>query len=138
GPLVRAHVHRVAPALQARLVHVLDHKRVLRIGGKHERPVDVRIIAMTSEDLAAAVAAGRFRRDLYDRLNAASVALPPLRCRRRDIAVLAQQFLAAARHDDGGAPIEISQAALTQLCAHSWAGNVRELQHALPYAAPPA
>ena len=133
GTLVLDHVHQLAPAIQARLVHVLDHKRVLRIGGKHERPVDVRIIAVTSEDLAAAVAAGRFRRDLYDRLNAASVALPPLRARRRDIAVLAQQFLAAARLLD--APVAISPAALAQLTAHAWPGNVRELEHAMAYAA---
>jgi len=133
GTLVLDHVHQLAPAVQARLVHVLDHKRVLRIGGKHERPVDVRIIAMTSEDLAAAVAAGRFRRDLYDRLNAASVALPPLRARRRDIAVLAQQFLTAARLHD--APVAISPAALAQLTAHAWPGNVRELEHAMAYAA---
>ncbi len=133
GTLVLDHVHQLAPAVQARLVHVLDHKRVLRIGGKHERPVDVRIIAMTSEDLAAAVAAGRFRRDLYDRLNAASVALPPLRARRRDIAVLAQQFLTVARLHD--APVAISPAALAQLTAHAWPGNVRELEHAMAYAA---
>ena len=133
GTLVLDHVHQLAPAIQARLVHVLDHKRVLRIGGKHERPVDVRIVAMTSEDLAAAVAAGRFRRDLYDRLNAASVALPPLRARRRDIAVLAQQFLAAARLHD--APVAISPAALAQLTTHAWPGNVRELEHAMAYAA---
>jgi two-component system response regulator AtoC len=133
GTLVLDHVHQLAPAVQAKLVQVLDHKRVLRIGGKHERAVDVRIIAMTSEDLAAAVAAGRFRRDLYDRLNAASVALPPLRARRRDIAVLAQQFLAAARLHD--APVAISPAALAQLAAHAWPGNVRELEHAMAYAA---
>jgi DNA-binding NtrC family response regulator len=133
GTLVLDHVHQLAPAVQARLVHVLDHKRVLRIGGKHERPVDVRIIATTSEDLAAAVAAGRFRRDLYDRLNAASVVLPPLRTRRRDIAVLAQQFLAAARLHD--APVAISPTALAQLTAHAWPGNVRELEHAMAYAA---
>jgi two-component system response regulator AtoC len=134
GTLVLDHVHHLAPAVQARLVHVLDHKRVLRIGGKHERPVDVRIIATTSEDLAAAVAAGRFRRDLYDRLNAASVALPPLRARRRDIAALAQQFLAAARLHEGG-PVAISAAAHAQLTAHAWPGNVRELEHAMAYAA---
>jgi DNA-binding NtrC family response regulator len=134
GTLVLDQVHQLSPAVQARLVHVLDHKRMLRIGGKHERPVDVRVIATTSEDLAAAVAAGRFRRDLYDRLNAASVALPPLRARRREIAVLAQQFLAAARLHDGG-PTAISAAALAQLTAHAWPGNVRELEHAMAYAA---
>ena len=134
GTLVLDQVHELSAAVQARLVHALAHRRVLRIGGKHERPVDVRMIATTSEDLAAAVAAGRFRRDLYDRLNAASVALPPLRARRREIAVLAHQFLAAARSGDG-APVAISADALTQLAAHPWPGNVRELEHAMAYAA---
>lgn len=135
GTLVLDQVHQLSPAVQARLVHVLDHRRVLRIGGKHERPVDVRIIATAGDDLASAVAAGSFRRDLYDRLNAASVALPPLRARRRDIAVLAQQFLTAARLRDDGAPVAISPAALAQLTAHAWTGNVRELEHAMAYAA---
>jgi len=135
GTLVLDQVHQLSPALQARLLHVLDHRRVLRIGGKHERSVDVRIVATTSDDLAAAVAAGRFRRDLYDRLNAASVTLPPLRARRREIAILAQQFLAAARLRDDAAPVALSPAALTQLAAHSWTGNIRELEHAMAYAA---
>ncbi|HEX3761699.1 MAG TPA: sigma 54-interacting transcriptional regulator [Kofleriaceae bacterium] len=134
GTLVLDQVHHLSAAVQARLVHALDHRRVLRIGGKHERPIDVRIIAATSEDLAAAVAAGRFRRDLYDRLNAASIALPPLRARRREIAVLAQQFLAAAWSGEG-APVAISAAAQAQLTAHPWPGNVRELEHAMAYAA---
>jgi two-component system, NtrC family, response regulator AtoC len=135
GTLVLDQVHQLSPALQARLLHVLDHRRVLRIGGKHERSVDVRIIATTSDDLAAAVAAGRFRRDLYDRLNAASVTLPPLRARRREIAILAQQFLTAARVRDEASPVALSATALSQLAAHSWTGNIRELEHAMAYAA---
>ena len=135
GTLVLDEVHQLSAAVQARLVHVLDHRRVLRIGGKHERAVDVRIIATTSDDLASAVAAGRFRRDLFDRLNAGSVVLPPLRARRREIALLAQQFLAAARSDDAGGPGSISPAALAELAAHPWPGNVRELGHAMAYAA---
>jgi DNA-binding NtrC family response regulator len=135
GTLVLDQVHQLSPVIQGRLVHALDHRRVLRVGGKHERSVDVRIVATTSDDLAAAVAAGRFRRDLYDRLNAASVALPPLRARRRDIAVLAQQFLAQARQRDEAAPIAIGAAALAALTAHAWPGNVRELEHAMAYAA---
>jgi len=135
GTLVLDQVHQLSQAVQARLLHVLDHRRVLRIGGKHERTVDVRIIATTSEDLAAAVAAGRFRRDLYDRLNAASVTLPPLRARRREIAILAQQFLAAARLRDDAAPVALGPAALAELTQHSWTGNIRELEHAMAYAA---
>jgi DNA-binding NtrC family response regulator len=135
GTLVLEEVHQLSAAVQARLVHVLDHRRVLRIGGKHERAVDVRIIATTSDDLASAVAAGRFRRDLFDRLNAGSVVLPPLRARRREIALLAQQFLGAARSDDAGGPGSIGPAALAELAAHPWPGNVRELGHAMAYAA---
>lgn len=135
GTLVLDQVHQLSAAVQARLLHVLDHRRVLRIGGKHERTVDVRIIATTSDDLAAAVASGRFRRDLYDRLNAASVTMPPLRARRREIAILAQQFLAAARQRDEAAPVALSAAALSALAGHSWTGNIRELEHAMAYAA---
>src|SRR5213078_4250654 len=96
GTLVLDQVHQLSASAQARLLGALEHRRVLRLGGKHERNIDIRIIATTSGDLAAAVAAGRFRRDLYDRLSAASVTLPPLRARRREIALLAQQFLAVA------------------------------------------
>ena len=133
GTLVLDQVHLLSAAAQARLLQALEHRRVLRLGGKHERTIDIRIIATTSGDLAAAVTAGRFRRDLYDRLNAASVTLPPLRARRREIALLAQQFLALARGDN--APIAISTAALAQLAGHAWTGNIRELEHAMAYAA---
>jgi DNA-binding NtrC family response regulator len=135
GTLVLDQVHQLSASVQARLVHVLDHRRVLRIGGKHERTVDVRIIATTSEDLAYAVAAGRFRRDLYDRLNAASIVVPALRTRRREIAVLAQHFLNRARMRDDSAPVALGPAALAELAQHGWAGNVRELEHAMAYAA---
>jgi two-component system response regulator AtoC len=135
GTLVLDQVHELSASAQARLLQALEHRRVLRLGGKHERTIDLRIIATTSSDLAAAVAAGRFRRDLYDRLCAASVTLPPLRARRREIALLAQQFLAAVRSHDAGQAIGLSPAALVQLAAHSWTGNVRELEHAMAYAA---
>lgn len=135
GTLVLDQVHLLSPAVQARLVHALDHRKVTRIGGKHERTIDVRIIATTSEDLCAAVSAGRFRRDLYDRLSAASITLPPLRTRHREIPLLARQFLAAIRCSEEASPIAISAAALALLTAHDWVGNIRELEHAMAYAA---
>lgn len=135
GTLVIDQVHQLPVAPQARLLHLIEQRRVLRLGGKHERAVDVRIVATTDSDLAAAVAAGRFRRDLYDRLSAASVALPPLRARRPEIPVLAQHFLARARGHDDGAPVAIGPAALARLAAHPWTGNVRELEHTMAYAA---
>ncbi len=135
GTLILDQVHHLSAAVQARLVHVLDHHKVTRIGGKHERTVDVRIIATTSDDLGAATSAGRFRRDLYDRLSAASVTIPALRTRHREIPLLAQQFLAAARCSEGAAPVAISADALALLTSHGWTGNIRELEHAMAYAA---
>lgn len=135
GTLVLEQVHQLAAPTQARLLQVIEHRRMLRLGGRHERTVDVRIIATTSCDLSAAVAAGRFRRDLYDQLSAASVTLPPLRARRPEIAALAQHFLARARRHDAGPAVAISPAALAQLTAHRWTGNVRELEHTMAYAA---
>ena len=135
GTLVLDQVHRLSPATQARLLHLIEHRKMLRIGGKHERTVDVRVIATTTADLGAAVAAGQFRRDLHDRLSAASVTLPPLRARRQEIAILAQHFLAAARSFEDGELVVVGPAALAQLTAHPWTGNVRELEHAMAYAA---
>jgi two-component system response regulator AtoC len=135
GTLVLEQVHQLSAPTQARLLQLIERRRMLRLGGKHERTVDVRIIATTSCDLAAAVAAGRFRRDLYDRLSATSVTMPPLRARRPEIAALAQHFLALARRHDAGAAVVIGPAALAQLAAHRWPGNVRELEHTMAYAA---
>jgi DNA-binding NtrC family response regulator len=135
GTLVLDQVHRLPAATQARLLHLVEQGRVLRLGGKHERTVDVRIIATTDSDLVAAIAAERFRRDLYDRLSAASVSLPPLRARQPEIPALAQHFLTQARRHDDGAPVAIGPAAMAQLAAHPWTGNVRELEHTMAYAA---
>jgi DNA-binding NtrC family response regulator len=135
GTLVLDQIHRLSLATQARLLHLIEQRRVLRLGGKHERTVDVRIIATTSSDLAAEVTAGRFRRDLHDRLSATSVTLPPLRERRQEIPILAQHFLTGSRDQGAGEPIAIGPAALAQLTAHPWTGNVRELEHTMAYAA---
>lgn len=135
GTLVLDQVDELPVETQTRLLHLLACGRVVRIGGRHERAVDVRIVATTRSDLASAVAAGRFRRDLHDRLRAGSVTLPPLRARGPEIAILAQHFLAAARSHDAGAPAAIGPAALARLAAQRWAGNVRELEHTMAYAA---
>lgn len=110
-------------ALQAKLLRVLETREVTPVGGRGVR-IDVRIICATHRDLAAEVAAGRFREDLYFRLNVVPVHLPPLRERLADILPLAEHFLAPF-----GKRLDAQAAA--RLLAHSWPGNVRELRNAM-------
>jgi len=135
GTLILDDVDRLSPTVQARLLRVLDDRRMTRLGGTLERTVDVRIISSTRHDLAAEVAAGRFREDLRFRLSGATLVLPPLRLRTREVPILAHHFLAAARGRTGDEPVAISPAALARLVAHPWPGNLRELDHAMTYAA---
>jgi transcriptional regulator with PAS, ATPase and Fis domain len=116
--------------LQSRLLRVLDERMVRRVGGSQPIPVDVRVVAATNRDLQAMVAEKRFRRDLYFRIAAAVINLPPLRERQEDIAELARQLLV----DLGRPEVTITQAAVDALCAHAWPGNVRELKNAIAYA----
>lgn len=114
-------------SIQAKLLRLLQEKQIERLGGRNPIPVDVRIIAATNRDLEAAVAKGRFREDLYYRLNVVTLQLPPLRERREDIPHLARHFIRRlCREMDCPAP-ELSDNALKRLEQHNWPGNVREL-----------
>jgi DNA-binding NtrC family response regulator len=117
--------------LQPRLLRGLESRKVRRVGGRHEVPVDLRIVAATNRDLRADVHAGVFREDLYFRIAVAVVHVPPLRDRVEDIPDLCRELLC----DLGRASLEISEDALALLCAHPWPGNVRELKNALLCAA---
>jgi transcriptional regulator with PAS, ATPase and Fis domain len=117
--------------LQPRLLRVLEARSVRRVGGTKDRPLDVRIICATHRDLRAAVAAGQFRQDLYFRLAAAVVAVPPLRDRLEDLPLLASSLL----EDLGYGHLKINERLLKALRAHTWPGNVRELKNALACAA---
>jgi two-component system, NtrC family, response regulator AtoC len=117
--------------LQPRLLRVLEGRRVRRVGGTKDRPLDVRIICATHRNLRAGLAAGRFRQDLYFRLAAAVVAMPPLRDRLDDLPLLAQSLL----DDLGYGHLKVGEPTLKALRAHSWPGNVRELKNALACAA---
>ncbi len=107
--------------LQPRLLRALEQREVRRVGGSLELPVDVRVIAATNRDLAAEVAAGRFRQDLYFRVTAAVVGVPPLRARPEDLPILVEHML------EGRA--KPTPAAMSALAAYDWPGNVRELRN---------
>jgi two-component system, NtrC family, response regulator AtoC len=121
--------------LQPKLLRVLETKRALRVGATRERELDVRVVAATNRNLAEEVARGRFRADLLYRLNAATVVLPPLRNRPREIAVLARTFLADACRALGLPLKSFASAGLPILAAHAWPGNVRELKNVVEFLA---
>ncbi len=128
-------VASLSPASQAKLLRVIETKKFTRVGDVRERTSDVRIVAAANQDLRAEVQAGRFREDLYFRLSAATVWLPPLRDRRTEISILSARFLgdacARAKRDTLG----LSEDAMRALSAHDWPGNVRELKNAMDYLA---
>jgi transcriptional regulator with GAF, ATPase, and Fis domain len=117
--------------LQPKLLRVLQAKEIRPVGSDKTAPIDVRVVAGTNRDLAAEVAAGRFREDLLYRLRVIEIAVPPLRNRKKDIVELAECFLAAIAEQKGGAPRHLSADAVEALLSHDWPGNVRELEHAM-------
>jgi DNA-binding NtrC family response regulator len=121
----------VSPALQAKLLRVLQEQQVRPVGGTDWKTVDVRVVAATNRDLAAAVSAGRFREDLFYRLKVVTLELPPLRERREDIPLLVDHLVRLAARAAGKAVTGVSEAALALLQAYHWPGNVRELAHVL-------
>ena len=128
-------IGELSPTTQAKLLRVLETQRFTRIGDVRERTVDVRVVAATHRDLRAEVAAGRFRQDLYFRLSGATLQLPPLRERPRELALLAAAFLDEACARGRRSAMRITEGALRALRAHDWPGNVRELRNLMKYLA---
>ena len=128
-------IGELAPAIQAKLLRVLETHRVTRVGDVREREVDVRIVAATNRDLEADVVTGRFRRDLFFRLSAATLYLPPLRQRPHELPLLATAFLDEACRHNGRSIMRISDGAMSVMLAHSWPGNIRELKNLMQYVA---
>jgi len=121
-------------ALQAKLLRVLEEKVFESVGSDLPQAADFRIIVATHRDLKELSRQGRFRTDLFYRLNVFPLTLPPLRQRRADIPGLVDHFLDAFRHDQGKTPAGLSNAAIDLLMRHDWPGNVRELRNCLEYA----
>jgi DNA-binding NtrC family response regulator len=116
--------------LQAKLLRALQEKEIRPVGATHRVPINVRILAATNRDLATMVEQGRFRKDLFYRLNVVSLRIPPLRNRRDDIPLLVAHFLERMKKN-GGQPRMLSDAALRTMMEYSWPGNVRELENSV-------
>ena len=129
GTLFLDEVGELPLQAQAALLRVLQEKRVTRVGGAEEISVDVRVVAATHRDLEAMVEGGSFRQDLYYRLNAVVIDVPPLRERVEEIEGLARLFQREVRAEWGEGPRELSAQALSHLRAYRWPGNIRELRN---------
>ena len=131
GTLFLDEIGDVSPAMQMKLLRVLQEQQVRPVGGTQWRRIDVRVIAATNRDLQAAVNAGRFREDLYYRVNVFSIRLPPLRDRREDVPLLVEHLIRRSARESGKRVTGMSQEALELLRAYDWPGNVRELAHVI-------
>jgi DNA-binding NtrC family response regulator len=131
GTLLLDEIAEISPDLQAKLLRVLQERRLTRVGGSEERAIDVRVVAATNRDLRREVAEGRFREDLYFRLAVIPIHIPPLRERRDDILPLARHFLQRLCDQLERDVREWSDEVEAALVAHSWPGNVRELENTI-------
>ena len=129
GTLFLDEIGEINQTVQIKILRVLQERRFERVGGEETVEVDVRIVAATNRDLAKEVAEGRFREDLYYRLNVVNIPVPPLRERRDDIPLLAMAFLREFAEENGKAVEGLDARARQALYAHSWPGNVRELRN---------
>jgi transcriptional regulator with PAS, ATPase and Fis domain len=131
GTIFLDEIENTTPDLQAKLLRILEDGRVRPVGGTKPAHVDVRVVAASNRPLAQEVAAGRFRADLFYRLNTFPVRVPPLRERVEDILPLAEHFLMAANAKLGQRAPGFTEEARRALCAHAWPGNIRELRNAI-------
>lgn len=131
GTLFLDEIGELPPAIQSKLLRVLEEKRFDRVGGTVPVEVDVRIVTATNRDLRAAIASKAFREDLYFRIAAVPLTIPPLRERGNDALLLAQHFLDHYRREFNKPALELTDDARAALLAYHWPGNVRELQNAI-------
>jgi DNA-binding NtrC family response regulator len=131
GTLFLDEIGEMEPTVQARLLKALEEKRFRRVGGIRDLRADFRLLAATNRDLAAEVAAGRFRADLYYRLNVVRLRMPPLRERMEDLPILVQEIVRPLAKDMGRPLPKVSPTAVKKLGGYPWPGNVRELRNVL-------
>jgi len=135
GTLFLDEIGELPLAIQSKLLRVLEEKKFERVGGTQEIEVNVRILTATNKDLRAAVAEKSFREDLYFRISAVPITIPPLRDRGDDVLLLAEHFLERFRREFRKPALEFSDSTRARLLTYSWPGNVRELQNAVERAA---
>ena len=131
GTILLDEISELPLALQAKLLRVIQEREIDRLGGTHPVAVDVRIIAISNVNLKQAVADGRFRSDLFYRINVVPLTMPPLRQRPADVDPLVRHFLQRYAALNARPMASIAPAALDRLRAHNWPGNVRELEHTI-------
>ncbi|NVN89884.1 MAG: sigma-54-dependent Fis family transcriptional regulator [Desulfuromonadales bacterium] len=135
GTLFLDEIGEMSLALQVKLLRVLQEEEIRRVGGSKSSRIDVRVLSATSRDLEADIRNGRFREDLFFRLNVFCLRLPPLRERVEDIPLLAEHFLSACFGERGTEKPRIEPDAMRSLMAYGWPGNIRELENAIEHAA---
>ena len=131
GTLFLDEIGELPPDLQVKLLRVLQERVFERVGGTEPVKVDIRIVAATNKDLAKMVEEGRFREDLYYRLNVVQIHIPPLRERREDIPLLVSHFIAQIASENGITPKSFTQEAQNYLSGYEWPGNIRQLQNVI-------
>jgi transcriptional regulator with PAS, ATPase and Fis domain len=134
GTLFLDEIGELSLNLQSKLLRVLQQREVVRVGSRQPIPIDVRLITATNVDLDKAMAAGKFREDLFYRIKVASIALPPLRDRISDIEPLARHFLKTYTEKLGMGRVELAEATARKLESYPWPGNIRELENVIHYA----
>ena len=134
GTIFLDEIGEVSPRLQVKLLRVLQNQQFERVGESYTRQVDVRVIAATNRDLAAAMRHGKFREDLYYRLRVFPIRLPPLRQRKDDIPLLVEHFMARFREKTGRLIRGLDEDAMRAVMDYCWPGNIRELENAIEYA----
>ena len=131
GTIFLDEIGEMSAVMQVKLLSVLQERRFRRVGGLEEIRADIRVIAATNQDLTRLVAEGRFREDLFYRINVIPIALPSLRDRREDIPLIADHFLTRYGEQMGKRISGISQAAMQLLVQYDWPGNIRELENVI-------
>ena len=131
GTVFLDEIGEMSAVMQVKLLRVLQERKFRRVGGLEELQADIRVIAATNQDLAKAIAEGRFREDLYYRINVIPISLPPLRERREDIPLIAEHFIAKYGEQMEKEITGISHEAMDLLVHHEWPGNIRELENVM-------